>query len=230
MVVNGQHESTQNNAGGKTNETNSSSNNDNKNREEFTDTNNTNKPKNEENNNNTNNNNGSSTKPRVSICTPEEMATYTFTISWRPEQKAGQDGKIIIKMLMREMNHRTPQIVFHPMNSASSPVPRDIYNINNDFPTTSASYDDFFDQMQKRDSTNQRMFMKVTMPYDEKELQRKLHNYLFHNKLYMNSPFIDDNTLEQVGFSVNGHSRLVYRPILELKIRKGLTAFRLLVF
>jgi hypothetical protein len=64
--------------------------------------------------------------------------------------------------------------------------------------------------------------MKVTMPHDEKELQRKLHNYLFHNKLYMNSPFIDGNTLEQVGYIENGHSRLVYRPILELKIRKGL--------
>jgi hypothetical protein len=143
MVVNGQQESTQNKAGGKTNKQNRSSNNDNKNGEEFTDTNNTNKPNNEEdintNNNNKNNNNGSSTKPRVSICTPGEMATYTFTISWRPEQKAGQDGIIIIKMLMREMNHRTPQIVFHPTNSVSSPVPRDINNINNDFPTTSAS-------------------------------------------------------------------------------------------
>jgi hypothetical protein len=60
------------------------------------------------------------------------------------------------------------------------------------------------------------------MPHDEKELQRKLNNYLFHNKLYMNSPFIDDNTLEQVGFIENEHSRLVYRPNLELKKRKGL--------
>jgi hypothetical protein len=38
----------------------------------------------------------------------------------------------------------------------------------------------------------------------------------------MNSPFIDDNTLEQVGFIENGHSRLVYRPNLEMKIRNGL--------
>jgi hypothetical protein len=38
----------------------------------------------------------------------------------------------------------------------------------------------------------------------------------------MNSPFIDDNTLEQVGFIENGHSRLVYRPRLEKKIREGL--------
>jgi hypothetical protein len=47
--------------------------------------------------------------------------------------------------------------------------------------------------------------MKVIMPHNEKELQRKLNNYLFYNKLYMNSPFIDDNTLEQVGFIKNGH-------------------------
>jgi hypothetical protein len=123
------------------------------------------------------------------------MATYKFTISWRPEHKSGQDGIIIIRILMREMAHRTPQIIFHPTNSASSPVPRDINTINNDFPATPASYDDFFDQMRNRDNTNQRTFMKVTMPHDEKELQRKLNNYLFHNKLYMNSPFIDDNTL-----------------------------------
>jgi hypothetical protein len=55
--------------------------------------------------------------------------------------------------------------------------------------------------MRNRDSTNQRTFMKVTMPHDEKELQRKINNYLFHNKLYMNSPFIDDNTLG--GFRMN---------------------------
>jgi hypothetical protein len=150
------------------------------------------------------------------------MTTYMFTISWRPEHKAGQDGKIIIKMLMREMAHRTPQIIFHPTNSASSPVPRDIHNINNDFPNTSANYDDFFDQMRNRDNMNQRTFMKVTMPHNEKELQWKLYNYLYHNKLYMNSPFIDDNTLEQVGFIENGHSRLVHRPNLEMKIRNGL--------
>jgi hypothetical protein len=226
MANNGQQESLQNNVGGNTNESTRKSNNNITNEEENTNENNkkttNNGENNTPNNNNKNNNNGSNTKSRVSICTPAEMETYTFTISWRPEQKAGQDGKIIIKMLMREMNHRTPQIVFHPTNSASSPVPRDINNINNDFPSTSASYDDFFDQMRNRDNTNQRTFMKVTMPHDEKELQRKLHNYLFHNKLYMNSPFIDDNTLEQVGFIENGHSRLVYRPILEKKIRKGL--------
>jgi hypothetical protein len=64
--------------------------------------------------------------------------------------------------------------------------------------------------------------MKVTMPHDKKELQKKLNNYLYHNKIYMNSPFINDNTLEQVGFIENGHSRLVYRPMLEKKIRNGL--------
>jgi hypothetical protein len=62
--------------------------------------------------------------------TPGEMSTYTFTISWRPEHKVGQDGKIIIRMSMREMVHQTPQIIFHSKNSASSPVPRDINNIN----------------------------------------------------------------------------------------------------
>jgi hypothetical protein len=130
-----------------------------------------------------NKNSGEGIKTRVSILTPGEMTTCTFTISWRPEHKAGQDGKIIVKMLMREMAHRTPQIIFHPTNSASSPVPRDIHNINNDFPNTSASYDNFFDQMRNRDNTNQRTFMNVTMPHNEKELQQKLYNYLYHNKL-----------------------------------------------
>ncbi|OEU08862.1 hypothetical protein FRACYDRAFT_249207 [Fragilariopsis cylindrus CCMP1102] len=189
--------------------------------EEQSDKNNKNTNRNSNGDNNSNNN-GNNNRQRVSICAPGEMETYTFTISWRPEDKAGVDGKMIIKSLMREMQHRTPQIVFHPTNSTSSPVPRDIHIINTDFPTTSASFDDFFDQMRNRGNTNQRTFMKVSMPHDEKELQRKLHNYLFHNKLYMNSPFIDDNTLEQVGFIENGHSRLLYRPTLELKIRNGL--------
>jgi hypothetical protein len=161
-------------------------------------------------------------KQKVSIVLPAEMNTYAFTVSWRPDQKKGKDGKIIIKNLMREMVHRTPSITFHPTNSATSPVPRDINNINNDFPTTAASYDDFFDQMGNRDHTNQRTFMKVTMPHDDKELQQKLSNYLFHNKLYMNSPFIDDNTLEHVGFIEKGHSRMVHRPNLEMKIRNGI--------
>jgi hypothetical protein len=78
------------------------------------------------------------------------MNTYTFTVSWRPEHKKGQDGKIIIRMLMREMVPRTPSIIFHPTNATTSPVPRDINNINNDFPKTLASYDDFFDQMINR--------------------------------------------------------------------------------
>jgi hypothetical protein len=150
------------------------------------------------------------------------MNTYKFTVSWRPEHKKGQDEKTIVRILMREMVHRTLAIIFNPTNSATSPIPPDINNINNDFPTAPASYDDFFDQMINRENTNQRTFMEVTMSNNEKELQRKLSNYLYHNKIYMNSPFIDDNTLEQVGFIENRHSRLVYRPTLEMKIRNGL--------
>jgi hypothetical protein len=199
---------------------------------EETETNNENQTNNEDNqgqNKNKNNledksndNNGGSNKQRVNILEPRDMDTYAFTVSWRPEHKAGKDGKIIIKNLMREMAHKTPTIIFHPTNSATSPVPRDINNINNDFPKSPASFDDFFDQMRNRDNTNQSTFMKVTMPHDEKELQKKLSNYLFYNKLYMNSPFINDNTLEHVGFIENGHSRMVYRPNIEMKIRKGL--------
>jgi hypothetical protein len=88
------------------------------------------------------------------------MNTYTFTVSWRPDQKKGQDGKMIIRMLMRETVHRTPTIIFHPTNSATSPIPRDINNTNNGLPQTPASYDDFFDQMRNRDNTNQRTFME----------------------------------------------------------------------
>jgi hypothetical protein len=183
---------------------------------------NNNTPNNNEKEGDKNNNNERANKARVNILEPGDMNTYAFTVSWRPEHKRGQDGKIIIRMLMREMAHRTPSIIFHPTNSSTSPVPRDIHNINNDFPKTPANYDDFFDQMINRDNTNQRTFMKVTMPHDEKELQKKLSNYLFHNKIYMNSPFIDDNTLEQIGFIENGHSRLVFRPTIEMKIRKGL--------
>ena len=200
--------------------TNNNNNESNQNIENNNDKNNTNMNNNDS--SSRNNNNGSNNKGRVNIMVPEDMNTYTFTIAWRPEQKQGQDGKIIIKKLMREMVHRTPQIIFHPTNAAASPVPKDINNINNDFPNTPAKYDDFFDQNRNRDGTNQRTFMKVTMPHDEKELQRKLQNYLYHNKLYMNSPFIDDNTLEQVGFIEKGHSRLVFRPTIEKKIGEGL--------
>jgi hypothetical protein len=93
-------------------------------------------------------------KTRVNILEPEDMNTYAFTVSWRPENKKGQDGKIIVRMLMREMAYRTPSIVFHLTNSATSPVPRDINNINNNFPATPASYDDFFDQTINRENTN----------------------------------------------------------------------------
>jgi hypothetical protein len=195
--------------------------NDDDNQEQEQNTNNDNINNNGSNGKESNNENGGG-KQKVSIVLPTEMNTYAFTVSWRPDQKKGKDGKIIIKNLMREMVHRTPSITFHPTNSATSPVPRDINNINNDFPKTPASFDDFFDQMRNRDHTNQRTFMKVTMPHDDKELQKKLSNYLFHNKLYMNSPFIDDNTLEHVGFIEKGHSRMVHRPNLEMKIRNGL--------
>ncbi|OEU23094.1 hypothetical protein FRACYDRAFT_233260 [Fragilariopsis cylindrus CCMP1102] len=184
--------------------------------------NNDNSNNNGDNSNNNNNNRKRGGRPKVSIVAPTDMETYTFTIAWRPENKAGKDGKIIIKNAMREMQHREPTIIFHPTNSATSPVPRDIININNDFPKTPATYDDFFDQNRNRDNTNQQTFMKVSMPHNEKELQNKLHNYLYHNQLYMNSPFINDNTLEQVGFVEKGHSRLVYRPTMEKKISNGI--------
>jgi hypothetical protein len=221
MAVNGQNEGTKDKLNSSTNEKDNTNDKNAEDSEDKNSTNNLNKS-NKEINNNKNNNNGSNNKTRVNIVTPGEMITYTFTISWRPDTKVGQDGKIIIRMLMREMLHRTPSIIFYPTNSASWPVPRDQNNINNDFPTTPASFDNFFDLMRNRDNTNQSTFMKVTMPHDEKELQGKLNYYLFHNKLCLNSPFIDDNTLEHVGFIENGHSRLVYRLNLEMKIRQGL--------
>ena len=201
--------------------TNSSEEESNQNEDDNTEKNNTDKTNNNQGDNSNKNNEGGN-RTRVNILEPEDMNTYSFTVSWRPDQKKGQDGKVIIRMLMREMVCRTPSITFHPTNASTSPVPRDINNINNDFPKTPANYDNFFDQMINRDNTNQRTYMKVTMPHDEKELQRKLSNYLRHNKLYMNSPYIDDNTLEQIGFIENGHSRLVYRPTLEKKIKDGL--------
>jgi hypothetical protein len=64
--------------------------------------------------------------------------------------------------------------------------------------------------------------MKATMSHNEIELQQRRFNYLRHSKIYLNSPFIDDITLEMVGFIENGHSRLIYRPNIELKIKKGI--------
>jgi hypothetical protein len=112
MATNGQEESTKGTTRSNTNEKDNNRNNNDKEAEESTDknntnnmnTNNTNKPNNRD-NNNKNQNNGGNNKTRVNIVTPGEMATYAFTISWRPEHKVGQDGKIIIKMLMREMAH-----------------------------------------------------------------------------------------------------------------------------
>jgi hypothetical protein len=77
-----------------------------------------------------NNKDGGGSKQKVYIVEPKDLGTYAFTVSWRPDQKTGKDGKIIKKNLMREMAHRTPSIVFHPTNSATSQVPRDINNIN----------------------------------------------------------------------------------------------------
>jgi hypothetical protein len=86
-----------------TNNNNNSSKESNKNGEENNDKNDKKKTNNGDKSNTSNNgknkNNGEGNKTRVSILTPEEMTTYTFTISWRLEHKAGQDGKIIIKML-----------------------------------------------------------------------------------------------------------------------------------
>jgi hypothetical protein len=53
--------------------------------------------KGQERDNKTNNNNEGGNKIRVNILEPEDTNTYAFTVSWRPEQKKGQDGKIIIK-------------------------------------------------------------------------------------------------------------------------------------
>jgi hypothetical protein len=64
--------------------------------------------------------------------------------------------------------------------------------------------------------------MKATMSHNEKELQQRMFNYLRQHKIYLNSPFIDDNALEMVGFIENGHSRLLYRPNIESKIKKGI--------
>jgi hypothetical protein len=178
----GTPERNQNNEIGRNNNNSNNSNNNNGNNSDKNNNNNNNKNTNRDERDKSNNKEGGN-KSRVNIMEPGDMATYTFTVAWRSEHKKGLDGKIIIKNLMREMVHRTPTIVFHPTNSATSPVPRDINNTNNDFPKTSASYDDFFDQMRNRDNTNQRTFMKVTMPHDEKELQKKLSNYLFHNKI-----------------------------------------------
>jgi hypothetical protein len=131
-AVNGHKENQHNKEDGRTNEKQNNNNDKNMNREEDNDKNKNNdtNEKNAEEKNSKNSNNGNNNNTRVNIITPGEMATYTFTVSWRPDTKVGQDGKIIIRMPMREMVHRTPSIIFHPTNSASSPVPRDINNIN----------------------------------------------------------------------------------------------------
>jgi hypothetical protein len=118
--------------------------------------------------------------------------------------------------------NKSPGTIFHPTNRNTSPTPRDIHNVNLDFPNTPEEFDDFFDQTTNRNRSNYRIYMKATMSHNEKELQQRMFNYLRYNRIYLNSPFIDDNTLEMVGFIENGHSRLLYRPIIEMKIKKGL--------
>jgi hypothetical protein len=119
MAVSGQTNGGQNIDGSSNHVTNDDNNRTDRNEAESTDKNDKNKTNN--NKSNKKNNNGVNGKTRVNIMTAGEMSTYTFTISWRPEHKVGQDGKIIVRILMREMVHRTPQIIFHPTNSASSP-------------------------------------------------------------------------------------------------------------
>jgi hypothetical protein len=51
--------------------------------------NNNNKTNNNEEGNDKNNNNKGGNKPRVNILEPEDMNTYSFTVSWRPDQKKG---------------------------------------------------------------------------------------------------------------------------------------------
>jgi hypothetical protein len=159
----------------------------------------------------------------VTLIDETKMEVYTFTIAWQPKKKAGKDGKEIIGMLMRAIQNKAPGTIFHPTNSStSSPVPRNIHSINGDFPNLPAEFDDFFDQSRNKDNTNYSVYMKATMPHDEKILKEKMNNYLYHEQIYMNSPFIDDSTLEQVGFIENGHSRLIWRPEMQEKIKIGI--------
>ena len=163
-------------------------------------------------------NNGKS----VSIMDLAEMDTFTFTIGWNPKDYRGRDGKAVLRSLLRAILHKSPGTIFHPTNRNTAPTPRDIHSVNSDFPNTPEEFDDFFDQTTNRNRSNYRIYMKATMSHNEKELQQRMFNYLRHNKIYLNSPFIDDTTLEMVGFIENGHSRLIYRPNIEIKIKKGI--------
>ena len=177
---------------------------------------------NDKNNNGQEDKNNSNGKKKVTLIDETKMEVYTFTIAWQPKKKTGKDGKTIIRMLMRAIQNKAPGTIFHPTNSSTSPVPRDILSINGDFPNSPAEFDDFFDQSRNKDNTNYSVYMKATMPHDEKTLKKKMNNYLYHEQLYMNSPFIDDSTLEQVGFIENGHSRLIWRPEIQEKIKNGI--------
>ena len=191
--------------------------------------------KNNENNKNTSNNENNNEKgdpdgrkqgngKSVSIMDLAEMDTFTFTIGWNPKDYRGRDGKAVLRSLLRAILHKSPGTIFHPTNRNTAPTPRDIHSVNSDFPNTPEEFDDFFDQTTNRNRSNYRIYMKATMSHNEKELQQRMFNYLRHNKIYLNSPFIDDTTLEMVGFIENGHSRLIYRPNIELKIKKGIEA------
>ena len=201
------------------NDKESNRNNEDKDMEPNKTTGNDNDDKNDKNKEDRNNNNG---KKKVTLVDETNMEIYTFTIAWQPKKKAGKDGKTIVRMLLRAIQNKAPGTIFHPTNSSTSPVPRDILSINGDFPNSPAEFDDFFDQSRNKDNTNYSIYMKATMPHDEKTLKKKLSNYLYHEQLYMNSPFIDDSTLEQVGFIENGHSRLVWRPDIQEKIKNGI--------
>jgi hypothetical protein len=146
------------------------------------------------------------------------MDTFTFTIGWNPKDYRGKDGKAVLRSLLRAILHKSPGTIFHPTNRNTAPTPRDINSVNINFPNTPEEFDDFFDQTKNRNRSNYRIYMKATMSHNEKESQQRMFNYLRHNKIYLNSPFIDDNTLEMVGFIENGHSRLLYRPNIESKI------------
>ena len=204
-------------------EENTNGQNSNKDREDKSNNNNKNTSNNESNNekgdpDGRKQNNGKS----VSIMDLAEMDTFTFTIGWNPKDYRGRDGKAVLRSLFRPILHKSPGTIFHPTNRNTSPTPRDIHTVNSDFPNTPEEFDDFFDQTTNRNRSNYRIYMKATMSHNEKELQQRMFNYLRHNKIYLNSPFIDDTTLEMVGFIENGHSRLIYRPDIELKIKKGI--------
>jgi hypothetical protein len=192
---------------------------------------NNNRNKEDKNNNNNTSNNKSNNKKgdpdgrkqsnekSVSIIDVAEMDTFTFTIGWNPKDYRGRDGKAVLRSLLRAILHKSPGgTKFHPTNRNIVPTPRDIHSVNIDFPNTPEEFDDFFDQTTNRNRSNYRIYMKAAMSHNEKELQQRMFNYLRHSKIYLNSPFIYGTRLEMAGFIENGHSRLLYRPNIKMKI------------